>query len=156
MSTAIYPGSFDPFTLGHLDIVEKAWRLFDRVIILVSDNNQKQRTFSLGDMVIAIGEATSHLAGCKVSIYNGLVAQYAKEIGTPYIIRGIRNNIDYNYEESIAEINKLLNPNIQHIYFRADHANISSSMVRELMNYGQDVSPYLPEAVANAIQGVKI
>ena len=146
---AIYPGSFDPFTNGHLDIVKKAAPLFDEVIILIGINAKKRRDFDSENMKTAI-EATLHemnLRNVRVAIFEGLVAQYAKENGIRYMIRGLRNNMDYNYEENIAEVNKLINPEMEYVYFRAENVAVSSSMVKELHSYGQDVSTYLPQAV---------
>ena len=147
---AIYPGSFDPFTNGHLDIVKKAAPLFDEVIILIGINAKKRRDFDSENMKTAI-EATLHemnLRNVRVAIFEGLVAQYAKENGIRYMIRGLRNNMDYNYEENIAEVNKLINPEMEYVYFRAENVAVSSSMVKELHSYGQDVSTYLPQAVS--------
>ena len=146
---AIYPGSFDPFTNGHLDIVKKASEIFDEVYIVIGINAQKRRTFSAEKMKSAI-EATVAALGMtnvRVAIFEGLVAAYAKENGIKYMIRGLRNNMDYNYEENIAEVNKLINPEMEYVYFRAENVALSSSMVKELHGYGQDVSKYLPEAV---------
>jgi len=83
----------------------------------------------------------------RVAVYEGLVAQYAKANGIKYMIRGLRNNLDYNYEENIAEVNKLINPEMEYVYFRAENVAVSSSMVKELHGYGQDVSVYLPKPV---------
>ncbi len=146
---AIYPGSFDPFTNGHLDIVKKAAPLFDEVIILIGINAKKSRSFAPENMKAAI-EATLQemkLSNVRVAIFEGLVAQYAKEHAISYMIRGLRNNMDYNYEENIAEVNKLINPDMESVYFRAENVAVSSSMVKELHSYGQDVSTYLPKAV---------
>lgn len=146
---AIYPGSFDPFTNGHLDIVKKAAEIFDEVYIVIGVNAQKKRTFAAEKMKSAI-ESTVQALGMnnvRVAIFEGLVAAYAKENGIKYMIRGLRNNMDYNYEENIAEVNKLINPDMEYVYFRAENVALSSSMVKELHGYGQDVSKYLPEAV---------
>ena len=150
---AIYPGSFDPFTNGHLDIVKKASEIFDEVYIVIGINAQKRRTFSAEKMKSAI-EATVAALGMtnvRVAIFEGLVAAYAKENGIKYMIRGLRNNMDYNYEENIAEVNKLINPEMEYVYFRAENVALSSSMVKELHGYGQDVSKYLPAAVYEII-----
>lgn len=152
---AIYPGSFDPFTTGHLDIVKKAALIFDEVYIVIGVNSNKKRNFSHMDMKNAI-EETVHSIGlrnCFVCIHEGLVAEFARVNGIQYMIRGLRNNMDYNYEENIAEVNKLINPNMEYIYFRADRVGVSSSMVKELMMYGLDVSKYVPPAVLCRIQG---
>lgn len=146
---AIYPGSFDPFTNGHLDIVKKSAALFDEVFVVIGINAQKKRTFESGKMKAAIEAALQELeiTNVKVIIYKGLVAEFAKSYQIKYMIRGLRNNMDYNYEENIAEVNKLINPDMEYVYFRAVNVAVSSSMVKELHSFGLDVSPYLPKAV---------
>lgn len=151
---AIYPGSFDPFTNGHLDIVKKSAAIFDQVYVVIGVNAQKKRTFSAESMIRAIEKALAdaNITNVVVTAHAGLVAQYAKEQGIGYMIRGLRNNMDYNYEENIAEVNKLINPTMESVYFRADNVAVSSSMVKELHSFGLDVSPYLPKAVYNILQ----
>ena len=146
---AIYPGSFDPFTNGHLDIVKKSAALFDEVYVVIGINSAKSRAVDSDAMKKAIEETvtTLGLTNVYVAVFEGLVAQYAKENGIKYMIRGLRNNMDYNYEENIAEVNKLINPDMEYVYFRAENVAVSSSMVKELHAYGQDVSVYLPKAV---------
>lgn len=146
---AIYPGSFDPFTNGHLDIVKKASMLFDEVYVVIGINAQKRRSFDPEQMKAAI-EATVQELGMtniRVDLLDGLVAEYARENDIHYMIRGLRNNMDYNYEENIAEVNKLINPDMEYVYFRAENVAVSSSMVKELHGYGQNVSKFLPKAV---------
>lgn len=155
--TAIYPGSFDPFTNGHLDIVKKASVLFEKVFIVIGTNPQKKRSFAADGMKTAI-EKTLVACGinnCEVFVYDGLIAKFAKENNIKYMIRGLRNNLDYNYEENIAEVNKLINPDMEYIYFRADNIAVSSSMVRELNFYAQDVSEYVSKPVLDYITSVK-
>lgn len=151
---AIYPGSFDPFTNGHLDIVKKSAAIFDQVYVVIGVNAQKKRTFSAESMIRAIEKALAdaNITNVVVTAHAGLVAQYAKEQGIGYMIRGLRNNMDYNYEENIAEVNKLINPTMESVYFRADNVAVSSSMVKELHSFGLDVSPYLPKAVYDILQ----
>lgn len=146
---AIYPGSFDPFTNGHLDIVKKTSSLFDEVYVVLGINAKKKRAFDPAEMKQAIEKTASEhgLANIIVAVHDGLVAEYAKVNGINYMIRGLRNNMDYNYEENIAEVNKLINPDMEYVYFRANNVAVSSSMVKELHSYGQDVSKYLPQAV---------
>lgn len=146
---AIYPGSFDPFTNGHLDIVKKSAALFDEVYVVIGINSSKRRAVDSELMKKAIEETVRDLglSNVRVAVYEGLVAQYAKENGIKYMIRGLRNNMDYNYEENIAEVNKLINPYMEYVYFRAENVAVSSSMVKELHAYGQDISVYLPKAV---------
>ena len=146
---AIYPGSFDPFTNGHLDIVKKSAALFDEVYVVIGINSSKRRAVDSVAMEAAI-EATVKdlgLTNVRVAVYEGLVAQYAKENHIQYMIRGLRNNMDYNYEENIAEINKLINPDMEYVYFRAENVAVSSSMVKELRTHGLDISGYVPKAV---------
>jgi len=151
---AIYPGSFDPFTNGHLDIVKKSAAIFDQVYVVIGVNAQKKRTFSADSMITAIEQALADagITNAVVTAHTGLVAQYAKEQGIGYMIRGLRHNMDYNYEENIAEVNKLINPAMESVYFRSDNVAVSSSMVKELHSFGLDVSPYLPKAVYDILQ----
>lgn len=146
---AIYPGSFDPFTNGHLDIVKKASALFEQVYVVIGINAQKKRTFEADKMKSAIESALVEqgISNVQVIIYEGLVAEFAKSHQIKYMIRGLRNNMDYNYEENIAEVNKLINPDMEYVYFRAVNVAVSSSMVKELHSFGLDVSPYVPKAV---------
>ena len=148
---ALYPGSFDPFTNGHLDIVKKAAAIFDEVYVVIGINAKKTRSIESDKMRKAIEETMAEmgLTNVRVAVYEGVVAQYAKANGIKYMIRGLRNNMDYNYEENIAEVNKLINPEMEYVYFRAENVAVSSSMVKELHGYGQDISMYLPKAVFN-------
>lgn len=146
---AIYPGSFDPFTNGHLDIVKKSAALFEEVLVVIGVNAQKKRAFSGEKMKTAIELALKeqNITNVQVIVYEGLVAEFAKEHKIKYMIRGLRNNMDYNYEENIAEVNKLINPDMEYVYFRAENVALSSSMVKELHGFGLDVSSYVPAAV---------
>lgn len=155
---AVYPGSFDPFTSGHMDIVKKAARLFERVYIVIGVNADKKRVYDAEKMKTAIEQAVldEGISNCVVCVHAGLTAAFAEQNGARYMVRGLRNNLDYNYEENIAEINKLISPALETVYFRADRAAVSSSMVRELRRFGQDASGYVPAAVLaclNACEG---
>ena len=151
---AIFPGSFDPFTNGHLDMVKKGAKVFDEVHIIIGINANKKRTYDSEQMKKAI-EMTleeSNITNCKVIVQEGLVAEYTRQNKVGYMIRGLRNNMDYNYEENIAEVNKLIDPKLEYVYFRADNVALSSSMVKELLMYNQDVSKYVPAAVLDRIK----
>lgn len=153
MTEAIYPGSFDPFTNGHLDMVKKASELFDKVAIVIAINKNKSRAYDADKMCKAI-EATlreNNITNCIVGTWDGLIADLMYQWKVKYLIRGLRNNMDYNYEENIAKINKLINPEIQTIYFRAE-SDISSTMVKELYSFGKDISTYVPSAVLNLME----
>lgn len=150
MSTkAIYAGSFDPFTNGHLNIVRKASKLFDEVHVVVAANAGKRRAFSSFEMSRAVSQTVKKekLGNVYVCVYDGLVGEYAQKIGAQYLVRGLRNQVDFGYEENIAEVNKMVYPELETVYLRADNSAISSSMVRELRSYGKDVSEFLPMAV---------
>lgn len=152
-NSAIYPGSFDPFTNGHLDIVKKGSKLFDEVHIIIGVNAKKKRTYDSVQMKEAIEKTLeeNNISNCKVFVYDGLVAEYTNESNVGYMIRGLRNNMDYNYEENIAEVNKLINPDLEYVYFRAENVAVSSSMVKELTGYGKDVSKFVPKPVLDII-----
>ncbi|MBQ1409990.1 MAG: pantetheine-phosphate adenylyltransferase [Oscillospiraceae bacterium] len=152
--TAIYPGFFDPFTNGHLDIVRKASEIFDKVYIVIGVNAEKHRSFPADRIAEAIRATLQDqkIQNCEVVIWNGLVAEFAHLRGTDYMIRGLRNNMDYNYEENVASVNKLINPELEYIYFRSNNVAVSSTMVKELHSYGKDVSAYVPVAVLELLQ----
>ena len=150
---AIYPGSFDPFTNGHLDIVLKSAKLFDQVHIVIGANTEKKRSYDAERMKAAIEKTLAEhgITNCDVCVHCGLIAQYTLDNKIGYMIRGLRNNLDYNYEENIAEINKLIDPKLEYVYFRAENVAVSSSMVKELNSFGHDVSSFVPKAVWDMI-----
>lgn len=154
----LFAGSFDPYTLGHHAIVKKAAGLFEELHILIGVNAMKRRHYAPWDMKHAIEQALAAdgIYNTVVVFYEGMVADYCAEHGIRYLVRGLRNSMDYDYEENIAAVNKLLNPKLESIYMRADTAAISSSMVRELLSYGKDVSAYLPEAVLRLVRKDKM
>jgi pantetheine-phosphate adenylyltransferase len=146
---ALYAGSFDPFTNGHLSIVEKAAELFDEVIVGIAYNSDKKRCTDILNMIDAISDQLEDLSLDNVIVIciEGLIADYCEKQGVDYLIRGLRDTSDYLYEENIAKINNEINPNHTTIYFRADNDVISSSMVRELWRYGKSVSQYVPKEI---------
>ncbi|MGE5629328.1 MAG: pantetheine-phosphate adenylyltransferase [Solirubrobacterales bacterium] len=153
MTTAIYAGSFDPFTIGHLSILEEAIILFDRVVIAIAINSEKKRRIEAELMLKAIRQTVTELYGndkIKVIIFKGLIADLAEREGTTHLIRGIRNGMDYEYEENLAKINETLG--LTTIYLRAGSLSyVSSSMVMDLYKYGRDIVPYVPTPVYEAI-----
>lgn len=149
---ALYAGSFDPYTNGHHAIVKKAAALFDEVVVIIAVNIEKKRAFDAEAMRRAIEQALqADGLNARAVIHTGLVADYCKEHGIRWYVRGLRNNMDYNYEENLAQINHLINPALESIYLRSDDPAISSSMIRELMAFGKDVTGYVPETVARII-----
>jgi len=144
---ALYTGSFDPFTNGHLSIVEQSAKLFDEVIVGVAENSNKKRSTDIYEMKDAIKKQLKNYDNVSVVVIHGLIADYCNREDICYLVRGLRNTSDYLYEENIAKINNEINPNLRTIYFRADNDVISSSMIRELKNYGKDVSKFVPEEI---------
>lgn len=154
--SALYAGSFDPFTLGHMDVARKSARLFDRVVVLIGVNVRKTRRFPAEAMRDGIAAALRDegLSNVEVVIFDGLVTDFCRGQGIGYYVRGIRTATDYAYEEDIARVNRMLCPELETIYLRADHPALSSSMVRELLAFGKDVSDYVPPAVLEHMQGL--
>ena len=151
---ALYAGSFDPYTNGHHAIARKAAALFDRVVVMIAENTAKRRAFDAEAMAAAIRDtlAADGLDNVSVVIHGGLVADYCAEHGIRWYVRGLRNNMDYNYEENIAQINHLINPDLESIYLRSDDPALSSSMIRELLAFARPVAAYVPAAVARLLQ----
>jgi pantetheine-phosphate adenylyltransferase len=155
MTTAIYAGSFDPFTIGHLSVLMEANHLFDKIVIAIADNPDKRRRTNSELMLKAIEEVVEELhLNDKIVVrkFHGLIADLADKERTKYLIRGIRNGIDYEYEENLAKINESLG--LKTIYMRAGNlSHVSSSMVMELYRYGRDISAYVPLPILEAIKG---
>lgn len=146
IKTGIFTGSFDPFTIGHADIVRRALPLFDRLVIgVVQDNVHKAHASSAAERRQAIQAHYAQEPRVQVKVYDDLAVDFAQREGARFIIKGVRSVKDYEYEREMAEINRRLN-GTETILFLADPAlaHISSSMVRELQHYGKDITPYLP------------
>ena len=153
MKIGFYPGSFDPFTNGHLHVVKTASKLFDKVIIGIGTNSQKKRRFSNIIMKKAIENTIieENLANVEVIIYDNLSVSAATQCNANFLIRGLRNDVDYSYEENLAQINEEIS-NLDTIYIRAGSLGfISSSMVTELLENGLDTTKYLPKAILESI-----
>lgn len=144
MRVALFPGSFDPFTIGHYDIVERALGLFDRVVIAIGENNTKQPIFPLDERLTAIRKAFADQPRVEVVSYSDLTVDLAQRIGAQFIIRGVRDTRDFEYERSIAEANRQLG-NIETVllYTRPEYAHISSTLVRDLLKHGRDVKEFI-------------
>ena len=144
---AIFPGSFDPFTKGHEDIVLRSVQLFDEVIIGVGYNSQKHnRYFEIDYMVGKIETTFKDYSNVRVMVYNELTAELAKKIGANYLIRGLRNTTDFEYENSIAQVNRYLNEELETVFLitSPEYASVSSSIIREVHKYNGDVTDFLP------------
>ena len=144
---AIYAGSIDMFTNGHMSVLDQAVDLFDRVYVVIAENSSKKRRYDVDFMKKKIEEAIAvkgYSEKVEVFASGKLIVRIAEELGCDYLIRGLRNATDYAYEENIALINTAINEKIRTIYLRATDASISSSMVYELYQHGEDISAYLP------------
>ena len=142
----IFPGSFDPFTNGHHDIVLSALPLFDKIIIAFGTNSQKERTFPVSLMIDGVRKLYIDYSSIEVESYQGLTSDFADNNSAKFIIRGLRNGADLDYEMPIAKINKDLSSNLETVYFTAneENANVSSTIVRELYKYNKDIKRYIP------------
>jgi pantetheine-phosphate adenylyltransferase len=150
MKTAIFPGSFDPFTKGHYDIVVRSLDLFDKVIIAIGHNNQKnKRYFELEWMVEKINSSFVNEDRVEVLVYDELTADLAKKVNAEFLVRGLRNTTDFEYENSISQINRYLNTGLETVFLitSPELSPISSSIIREVHKYGGDVNPFLPYEV---------
>jgi len=143
---AIFPGSFDPFTNGHYDIVNRGLKIFDKIIIAIGHNTQKNRYFDIDLMLDKIRSAFQGETGIEVVTYNELTAGYATKKGARFLLRGLRNTTDFEYENSIAQVNRYLNEDLESVFLITSpgFAAINSSIIREVHRYGGDVSEFLP------------
>lgn len=153
MRTAIFPGSFDPFTSGHLDVLESAIRLFDKIIIAVGYNRQKIEFLSHESRVALIKDAIAPLGNSKteleVTSYSGLTIDFCKEVNAGYIIRGLRTTTDFEMESVIAQANRRMAHDIITVFIPASHqfSFISSTVVRDIILHGGDASIFLPKGI---------
>ena len=149
MRTAIFPGSFDPFTKGHEALVEEALTLFDRVIIAIGENVNKRSLLSLEARKKLIADLYADNDSVECISYSSLTGDAACEVGATAIIRGVRNTIDFEYERTMAQTNRRLYPDLTTVllFTPAEYADVSSSTVRELLAFGRDVEWLLPEGV---------
>lgn len=150
---AVYAGSFDPITNGHLDLVERARTLFDRVILAVGHNPNKRRTLPLETRLAVLRECTAALDGVEVDHFEGLLVDYCRSVGAVAILRGLRAVTDFEFEFKIGLANMDMAPEVQTVFLLSEPQNIfiSSSLVREIAANGGDVSRYLPPVALSAL-----
>lgn len=154
MKIAICPGSFDPVTLGHIDIIERATAIFDQVIVLVMQNATKyDSVFTIGERIDFIHRCTAGMDNVTVDTYDGLLVNYAKEKGAVAIVKGLRAVSDYDYEFQQALTNKRINPEVETVFFTANSNNmfLSSSIVKEVCRLGGDIASFVPDVIHDDI-----
>ena len=146
---ALFPGSFDPFTAGHLNILRRALTMFDEVVVAVGINQDKRGFFEMPKRLDIINQATAGIPGVSVIQYDSLTIDLCRKLGIRHIVRGVRNMIDFETERSIADANRRLAPDIETIIIPTaqEFAHISSSAVRDILKHGGDYSAFMPEGV---------
>ena len=150
---AIYPGSFDPPTLGHIDVIERAARLFDELIVAIGVNSSKKPMLSTEERIEALVESTRHLPNVRIEEFSGLLVNYALEAGAKSIVRGLRATADFEYEFQMAMVNRRLSADVDTVFLMTkwEHSYLSSSIVREVAQLGGNYSEMVPPAVAAVI-----
>ena len=154
MRIAVYPGSFDPITLGHLDVIGRATRLFDRLIVAVARNAEKSAMFPAGDRVRLIEASLSERTGVEVTTFSGLLVDFARRNGAAAIVRGLRAVTDFEYEFQMALMNRNLCPDVETVFLtaREEFTYVSSRLIKEVASLGGDVSRMVPPPVADALR----
>ncbi|WBO82826.1 pantetheine-phosphate adenylyltransferase [Hymenobacter yonginensis] len=152
MRIALFPGSFDPFTNGHLDVVRRGISLFDQIIIAIGNNSSKSRYLPVEQMTEMIAEVFRDEPRVSVQSYKGLTADYARETGARYLLRGLRNTTDFEYENTIAQANRHVNPDLETVFLITSPtlAAISSTIIREIHRFGGNVDDFVPFALPAA------
>ena len=155
MRTVIYPGSFDPLTNGHLDVIQRAAKLFDKVIVAVAQNESKQPLFTLAERQELVSRCVKQMPNVESDTFSGLLAVYAEEKSADAIIRGLRAVSDFEFEFQLALMNRKLNERVETIFMmpKDTYTFLSSRMVKEIARLGGDVSSFVPAAVLEALKG---
>jgi pantetheine-phosphate adenylyltransferase len=152
--TAVYAGSFDPVTMGHLDLIERSAKLFDHLIIAIGFHPTRKALFSFEERLALLEEVAKPIKNARIARFDGLLIQYCKSVGARVIVRGLRAATDFEYELQIAHANADMDPSVDTVFLptRANYGFISASLVREIASHGGDVSHYAPEPVCVALR----
>ena len=154
MKTAIYPGSFDPVTLGHYDIIERSSKIFDKLIVGVLNNSAKSPLFSVEERVNMLKDVTSHFPNVEVQSFAGLLIEFVRSNDANVIVRGLRAITDFEYELQLAQMNRVIAPEIDTLFLTTNlkYAYLSSSMAKEVAMYGGDISSFLSPEIAEKVR----
>ena len=154
MRRAIYPGSFDPVTNGHLDVIERARKLFDEVVVAVAHNDEKQPLFPLKDRLDLLRQTAGKIDSVRIAEFEGLLVEFARNQEAGAVIRGLRAVSDFEYEFQMVGMNQRLDPEIETVFLMADprHQAIASRLVKEIASFGGDISPFTTPTVAEALK----
>lgn len=154
MKIAVFPGSFDPITVGHVDLIKRALPLFDRIVVAVGVNSTKKSLFSLEQRVAWLQEVFASYPTISIDYFQGLTAHYCKHIGAHYLLRGLRNAADFDYEKTISQLNHIVGEGIETVFLIAqpEVSHISSTIVREILMGGGDATPFIPSEIADVVK----
>jgi len=146
---AIFPGSFDPFTIGHESIVRRALSMFDKLYIMIGYNANKKSFFSVEKRMKWINQVFVNEPKVEVRLHEGLTVDFCKEVGAKYILRGIRTSSDFEYERAIAQMNKKMHPEIESVFLLTlpEHTPVNATIIRDIISHGGDASMFLPEGL---------
>lgn len=155
MTVAVFPGSFDPITLGHMNIISRAANVFDKVIVCVIDNSEKKYLFTAEQRIKFAEASVAHLKNVKALSYDGLLTDFMSEVGSNILIKGVRNAHDLDYEYMMERANKTLREDIEVLYLMSDpeFIHMSSTVAREMIKHNKKLDCYLPSAVAKEVGG---
>lgn len=147
MKRAVFPGSFDPITVGHEAIINRALPLFDQIVLAIGVNTNKKYLFTLEERISALKKCFQHQPKIIVKSYQGLTIEYCKEVGATHILRGLRTAADFEFERTIALMNKKMAPELDTIFLisEPEHSAISSTVVRDILRNGGNITPFVPE-----------
>ena len=153
MTRAIYPGSFDPVTLGHLDIIKRASKIFDELIVGVLNNNSKSPLFSVEKRVKMLNDVVKDLPNVKVMSFEGLLVDFARKVDAQIIVRGLRAVTDFEYELQMAQTNRVLAPDVDTVFLTTtlEYAYVSSTIMKEVARFGGDLSSFAPPEIIQAL-----
>lgn len=153
MKAAIYPGSFDPVTFGHIDMMERSAKIVDELVVAVLINSAKKPLFSVKERVSMLEEIAGHIPNIRITSFHGLLIDYAREVDASIIIRGLRAVTDFEYELQIAQTNRIVNSEVDTLFLTTslEYAYLSSTIVKEVASYGGDISHFVPEQLIDRI-----